>query len=206
MRAGLGRARASNEPINFYSRDRIQSRARSTHMVPHNHIPLVILIGLPGSGKSTIAHRWQMREPGRYIISTDDIRQELFGNAATQGPWPAIWREVCNRWERAIAAIRRGEQQAVLFDATHANRRDRRRTIETAQQLGFTTIDGYWLDIPLETCVGRNRQRSRQVPEFVIRRMNQQLQGQPPHVNEGFDHVYTVIPTAINDMWQTSRD
>ena len=169
-------------------------------------VPLVILIGIPGSGKSTIARRWQGREPGRCIISTDAIRQECFGDAAHQGPWPIIWREVCDRWQRAIAAIHRGQQRAVLFDATHANRRDRRRTIQTARQLGFTVIDGYWINMPLNLCLARNRQRSRQVPEAIIRRMDQQLQRHPPHRSDGFDYLYTPHPAALDDLWYSHRD
>ncbi|MEM9772674.1 MAG: AAA family ATPase, partial [Cyanobacteria bacterium P01_D01_bin.73] len=160
--------------------------------MPCAPIPLTILIGIPGCGKSTIARQWQHRELGRVVVSTDQIRAKVFGDAATQGPWPEIWREVARQWQRAIAQIKTGQRRAVLYDATHANRRDRRRAIHFARQLGFTTIDGYWLDVPLEICLARNVRRSRRVPEAVIRRMHQQLQCHPPALSDGFDYLYTL--------------
>lgn len=165
-------------------------------------VPLVVLVGIPGSGKSTIAQRWQSQAPSRIVVSTDTIRAQLFGDATTQGPWPAIWREVCDRWQRGIHQIKTGQTQAVLYDATHAKRRDRRRTLQTARALGFTTIDGYWLDLPLEVCLERNQRRSRQVPVAVIHQMHQQLQRHPPHLTDGFNRLYTLAPSedALNDL------
>ena len=186
--------------MGFYSRNQTGPIATFTHMVP-----LVVLIGIPGAGKSTIAQRWQSREPGRIVISTDTIRAQRFGNAGTQGPWPVIWRDVCDHWQRAITAIQAGHQRAVLFDATHANRRDRRRTLQTARQLGFTTIDGYWLNLPLNTCLDRNHRRSRQVPKTIIQRMHRQLQHHPPTLADGFDHLYTLGPD-LDNLWHYPQD
>ncbi|MGD1937259.1 MAG: AAA family ATPase [Cyanophyceae cyanobacterium] len=171
-------------------------------------VPLVILMGIPGCGKSTIAHRWQQQEPGRMVVSTDSIRAQLFGDAAIQGSWAAIWQEVGAQWRRGINGIRTGTLRAVLYDATHANRRDRRRAIRAARQTGFTTVDGYWLNVPLEVCLARNARRSRQVPEPVVCRMHQQLQRNPPALSDGFDYLYTVGSDGadLGNLWRSPVD
>ena len=60
--------------------------------LPTTH--LIVLIGPPGCGKSTLARQWQAAAPDRHWISTDAIRGELFGDAAVQGDWSAIWQVV----------------------------------------------------------------------------------------------------------------
>ncbi|MEM9246698.1 MAG: AAA family ATPase, partial [Cyanobacteria bacterium P01_F01_bin.153] len=145
---------------------------------------------------------------GRMVVSTDNIRAQLFGDAAIQGPWGAIWREVGSQWLRGIHGIQTGTLRAVLYDATHANRRDRRRAIHAARQQGFTTVDGYWLNVPLETCLTRNARRSRQVPDLIIQRMHQQLQRNPPALSDGFDYLYTVGSDGMDlgDLWRSPAD
>ena len=171
-------------------------------------VPLVILIGIPGCGKSTIAQHWQQRSPGRIVVSTDDIRAKLFGDRGIQGPWGAIWREVGHQWQGGVAAIKAGTLRAVLYDATHANRRDRRRAIHAARQQGFTTVEGYWLKVPLDICLARNARRARQVPDSVIRRMHHQLQRHPPELNDGFDYLYTLGADGMDlgDLWRSPSD
>ncbi len=53
--------------------------------------PLIchFLIGIPGSGKSTFAA--QLAKLGNYrIVSTDAIRQQLYGDAIIQGEWSEV--------------------------------------------------------------------------------------------------------------------
>jgi predicted kinase len=81
-----------------------------------------LLIGPPGSGKTTMAHQLAPLllgadgSPG-LVLSTDAIRQELFGDAAVQGPWDEIRTVLLQRLQEAVAAGR-----PVIIDATHARR------------------------------------------------------------------------------------
>lgn len=150
---------------------------------------LIVLIGPPGCGKSTLARQWQAAAPDRHWISTDAIRAELFGDAAVQGDWSAIWQVVCDRLQTAIA-----NAADAVYDATNADPRQRQRILETARELGFSQIIGWWVQTPLEQCLAWNAQRDRQVPTHVIERMAQQLDRSPPELAEGFDQLEIIKP------------
>lgn len=80
--------------------------------------PLVchFLIGIPGSGKSTFAQLLAPEIDG-VIVSTDEIREQLYSDAATQGVWTDIEAEVLRQIQDAVTT-----QQSVIYDATNAMR------------------------------------------------------------------------------------
>jgi predicted kinase len=142
---------------------------------------LIVLIGIPGSGKSSLAG--QLQPLGYRVISTDQIRAQLFGDPAIQGRWPLIWAEV----ERQLQTV--VQTGLAVYDATNTKRRGRRQLIRLARSLGFEQVIGFWLHPPLALCLERNQQRERQVPDSVIRRMERQLWSAPPKLAEGFDSL-----------------
>ncbi len=149
----------------------------------------MLMIGLPGSGKSFLAANLQQKQPQSLIISTDAIRAELFGDEAIQGDWFGIWRRVEEQFRQAAQQIQSGQLKLSIYDATNARRRYRRDAIALARASGFTHLTGLWLDTPLPLCLARNQGRSRQVPEAIIRQMHRQLLGAPPHRSEGLDDL-----------------
>lgn len=160
-------------------------------------IPLWMLIGLPGSGKSTWAQQFQQASGAIAVISTDQIRAELFGHEATQGPWPRVWSQVTQELQWVVSQAQQQTVPGAIYDATNAQRKVRRRVIQTALAMGFTRLLAVWVDVPLEECLKRNQTRSRQVPSEVIRAMHRQLSGAPPHPDEGFAAVYRLCPNCL---------
>lgn len=158
-------------------------------------VPLILLIGLPGSGKSTWARAFVSQYPTYSLVATDAIRERLYGNEAIQGDWRRIWRTVIVEWQSGIEAVHRSEIQGVVYDATNVRRRYRRGAIATARELGFTRLTACWFDVPLAICLQRNQQRVRQVPEEILYRMHRQLTGAPPAVEEGFDELSRIVTT-----------
>lgn len=150
---------------------------------------LVLLIGLPGSGKSTLTQHLLQRSDQRRVIATDAIRQQLFGDEALQGAWYQVWREVQQQLQQAAWQLKQQQLTEVIYDATNTARRQRRLLIAIARDFGYSRITGLWLDVPLALCLQRNQQRSRQVPEAVILRMARQLSGAPPSLEEGLDQL-----------------
>ncbi len=152
-------------------------------------VKLILLIGLPASGKSSLAQKLLATEPRLKLISTDGIRKQLFGDEAIQGTWFLIWQELQRQFQQAVVQISRGVLHAAIYDATNAQRKQRREAIALARAVGFNYITALWVDTPVWLCLARNRRRMRQVPEEVIFRMHRQLRDAPPSLSEGLDRL-----------------
>lgn len=96
-----------------------------------------MLVGLPGSGKSTWAREFVATHPRYRIVSTDAIRALLYGDEAIQGDWRQVWQGVMTEWRRGLGDMAQGTIDGIIYDATNAQRRQRRQVIATARGLGF---------------------------------------------------------------------
>ena len=145
---------------------------------------LIVLGGLPASGKSTYAE--MLVESGQFCrVCPDLIRKELYGNESIQGNGKEVFKI-------AFDAIQRlGKQNFnVVFDATNINA-DRRKELVKSMRGYFDIIIFKWFDVATAVCLERNRQRERQVPEEVIWRMARTAT--VPTTEEGFDYVEVII-------------
>lgn len=141
----------------------------------------VMLIGLPGVGKSTIAEKIS-KEENAIILSSDELRKELLGNEESQDKNGFIFEEM---HRRARQYLKSGKN--VIFDATNINSK---RRIATLQQMPECEKICYYLSASYETCVCRNWERERNVPEEVIERMYKTLQ--IPMYHEGWNKIIIV--------------
>jgi predicted kinase len=130
---------------------------------------------------------------GNYrIVSTDAIRQQLYGDASIQGEWSQVE-------EKAIAeivdAIAQGD--GVIYDATNAKRVWR---LDLLLKLQSVTFSHHWmawyLQTPMKTCKAWNQKRPRQVPDMIIENMHKSLQEFPPIAAEGFAAVKEIDVTS----------
>lgn len=154
---------------------------------------LVVSIGLPASGKSSLAKQLAGQLENARVISTDAIRAQLFGDEIIQGPWVEIERELQRQFESLVALEGRSpgndSRMVAIYDATNAQRLHRQEAIALGRSCGFTPIIGLWVATPVEVCLERNRRRGRQVPDEVIWKMHEHLQTDPPKREDGFDEV-----------------
>lgn len=146
------------------------------------------LIGMPASGKSTLA-QWLQSHTGAKLISTDEIRAQLWGDRQIQGDWQEIEQEVFRQMREAIAL-----HTPIIYDATNCNGVWRKDFLAKCPPIHWLA---WYLQTPLETCLVRNQRRSRQVPSAVIQQMALDLERCPPQQTEGFIDVIT--PTAIHE-------
>lgn len=139
---------------------------------------MILLIGLPGSGKSTWAERYATNRKHTVIISSDKIREELYGDAAKQGDNNKIFSLVKERAEEALRNCKN-----VIIDATNLTVKDRSVYFDIAIDFD-ATVTGILFDIPVEECKHRNSKRDRVVPDFVYDKMVKRYE--QPQLSEGF--------------------
>jgi predicted kinase len=141
---------------------------------------IIILVGLPGSGKSTYLERH-----GVTALSSDLIRQLLADDVRDQTIHGRVFNTIRYLVRQRLAIGR----QVTYVDATHLTPDERRPYIKIAQAYGCAA-EALFFDVPLEVCLDRNRGRARVVPEEAVRAMAAKLVS--PGVDEGFSRVTVV--------------
>jgi len=141
---------------------------------------LVILVGLPASGKSTWAQKQALP-----ILSSDAVRVLLTGDVTHQGANRLIFQTL-----RQLAAARlQAGMEVTCIDSTALTQWERRCWVRFAQ-LHNCEAEAVYFDVPLAECKRRNAARDRVVPDPVMDLMAARLQ--PPDAAEGFSRITVV--------------
>ncbi len=138
---------------------------------------LILLVGLPASGKSTFYQR-------RFAATHRHVSKDLLRSARS--------REARQR-ELIAEALREG--RSVVVDNVNARVADRAPLIELARA-HRARVHGYFFEAPVAACLTRNRQREgrERVPDVAIFAAAKRLER--PTYAEGFDALFEVRVTG----------
>jgi len=140
------------------------------------------MVGAPGAGKSTLATRLAENE-NAFVISGDEVRAELYGDAANQGNW----EEINDRIEKLVSE---SVGVPVVLDGTHYLSSYRKEALTLLKSYGYDEVEAVVVNPPLEDCIFRNANRHRGVPRHVVLNMHEKLQKSLEFIGtEGFSHV-----------------
>lgn len=140
----------------------------------------IMLVGLPGSGKSTFAETL-----GYTIFSSDKLRKELWGDENIQGDNTELFAELHRRIKREL---KNGED--CIYDATNINAKRRTAFLNEIKNISCEKICATIIT-DFDLCIKRNEQRDRKVPYSVIKKMY--LTFDMPQFREGWDDIWISV-------------
>lgn len=152
-----------------------------------NKNKLIMLVGIPGSGKSTFADAMKAGSSDTIIVSSDEIRRSVMGDENDQSRNQEVFKFVR---DLTVKALRK--RNDVIVDACNISEKRRASFLHNVRsEVGFEfEANCYILATPIQICMNRNAKRERKVPNDVIRRML--LDFEIPYFNEGWDHIAVV--------------
>lgn len=159
---------------------------------------LIIMCGIPASGKTTVARRLQQHFDNTPIISMDELREALLGSRADQSRNYEIY--ICSI-NAAIQAF--NNHDVVIYDATNRTRKARKQLVEELST--YWDFDTYcvYLATDINIAIERNLNRAKNeiVPLPALRRMWNTLQ-EPTFEEEYLKDIYKIYPETLDN----SRD
>ena len=151
---------------------------------------LFVMVGVPGSGKSTRAQELS-KEYNAKVFSSDEYREKLFGAATDQSHNQEVFRKLHLDLVRHLAY-----EGSAILDATNITVKARKQVLEMVSGVECEKI-AVVCATDIKYCYERNESRERVVPKEVIYRYATQYQ--IPTKHEGFDDVR--IDTYSSLVW-----
>ena len=141
---------------------------------------MIMMVGLPGSCKSTWAERYA-KTHDCVIHSSDAIREELYGSESEQQNPQKVFQILHKRIRNDLV-----EGKDCIYDATNLTSKLRRNFLQYISNVNYIKrAFVIWSDY--EMCLARNKKRERKVPEYAMERMLRHFE--MPAKWEGFDFI-----------------
>lgn len=149
---------------------------------------LILMVGVPGSGKSTFLKSWN--QPSTKIISRDEVRYRYITNKeeyfSKEDMVFGIFVEEINN------ALKSGKYNFVIADATHVSKASRAKTLKKVEKKYCNEVWAIVMNTPVMKCQENNQKRVglEHVPPAVIGRMSSYFS--MPRTEEGFTKIEVI--------------
>ena len=143
---------------------------------------LYVMIGPAGSGKTTFVKSMN----GVDVISTDQLREEMFGDATVQNKNARVFRAAYHLMKMWL-----NMGLNVCFDATNTTTRTREEILKNVRDIECHKVAVY-MNTPRGECKFRNNKRERKVLNEVINRQDWQMERDAGTIPEQFDEIVIV--------------
>lgn len=129
-------------------------------------LKIIVNIGLPASGKSTWAKNFIEKNEGFVRVSRDDFRLMLKNQDLCE---PKIEKLITSLVTNTIA-YSLSVKLSVIYDATNLKMKSINEIVKEFDTIA--DIEYMFFDVPMKTCIERDKLRAKPVGEAVIKRMN----------------------------------
>lgn len=156
----------------------------------------LMLVGLPGSGKSTCVQQLVKASVAFDLLSTDKLIDAYAAQAGKT--YSEVFREVSFKtwneqlYTETVAAIE--ARRNVIIDQTNVKRKSRRSKIEPFTAAGYTCL-ALKFDVPEEELARRLDARGaatgKNIPKTVLQDMTKSYL--PPAKDEGWHHIWEYV-------------
>ena len=144
---------------------------------------LIMLVGPPCAGKTTIAEEICDKYDNFVIVSPDQVRKEVNGDSTIQANNDIVFGRV---YGQLTAYLEDGKN--VVYDATNCRAVYRYKIVDVCSPYAYKIVC-LMGTTSLSECIKRNEERDRAVPEDVIERMYLTFRKHPPVIFEGYDMI-----------------
>ena len=148
-----------------------------------NH--LIVLSGVPGSGKSFFSRRIKATlKKHVYIISSDELRFNILGNQRDLSEDVLIWKV----YYALVKAYSVDKDGVVVLDATHSKKEYRLDNIAPFKEL-YDQIDLVCFRLDKELVLEQNKDRENPIPKENLLKLIEEFEMPDDEERAFYDHV-----------------
>ena len=157
---------------------------------------LIVLSGVPGSGKSYFSRALkQKRNKHVYIISSDELRKEILGDQRDMSEDTLIFKI----YYALLKAYSEDKNGIVILDATHAKKIYRLDSIKPYKPL-FDQVDLVCFKLDKETVLRQNAQRETPIPNDALIRLIDEYELPDEEERNVYHHVDIIYSHDIDKI------